>query len=102
MRMTRIFSVCIFVPVRWRLTEPNGRRVVDRATFAALRSQPVACATGKPLGAAGKAAGLLVYDPLTHGYAFLWKTSRSWRGSCRLMTLELVDGQQHQALLRFR
>jgi hypothetical protein len=34
-------------------------------------------------------------------YKYLWRTDRSWAGSCRKMTLTLVDGSSHEALFRF-
>ncbi len=35
-------------------------------------------------------------------YTYVWKTQRSWAGQCRLFTLTTVDGEEHQALFRFR
>jgi hypothetical protein len=32
-----------------------------------------------------------------HGYAFLWKTRRSWAGTCRQLILGLDDGTVHRA-----
>lgn len=92
----------LVVPVRWGLTGADGRRVLDRDTFAGLHSQQVACTTGEPLGAPVKAAGILLRDPFARGFTFLWITGRSWKGTCRLMTLELADGQLQHALLRFK
>lgn len=36
-----------------------------------------------------------------HGYVLLWKTSRSWAGSCRQLLLGLADGTVHRADYRF-
>ena len=33
-------------------------------------------------------------------YSYVWKTDKSWAGSCRQLTLRLADGPQ--ALFQFR
>ena len=43
----------------------------------------------------------LSYDPLTNQFKYNLKTAKSWAGKCRLMTLELTDGQQRYAQFRF-
>ena len=35
-------------------------------------------------------------------YTYVWKTDRSWAGSCRRLVLTLADGTTHQALFRFK
>jgi hypothetical protein len=44
---------------------------------------------------------VLLYDPLTDRYAFVWKTSGSWAGSCRRLVLQLDDGTTRTADFRF-
>ena len=34
-------------------------------------------------------------------YNYVWKTSPSWAGTCRRLTVTLVDGSTHEALFRF-
>ena len=34
-------------------------------------------------------------------YSFAWKTTKSWTG-CRLLTVALVDGTDHEAAFRFK
>ncbi len=43
----------------------------------------------------------LVYDRLTRSYIYLWKTDRSWAGTCRTFTLALADGTTHTAQFIF-
>ena len=43
----------------------------------------------------------LQYDPLTDEYTYVWKTQKSWAGSCRILTFQLDDGSTHEALFSF-
>lgn len=43
----------------------------------------------------------LSYDAATSQYTYVWKTDKTWAGSCRLLTLTLVDGTSHQASFQF-
>jgi hypothetical protein len=42
----------------------------------------------------------LRYDPFADQYVYAWKTG-SWAGSCRKLSVKLVDGTVHSALFRF-
>jgi predicted extracellular nuclease len=44
----------------------------------------------------------LQYDPETGLYTFLWRTEKSWAGSCRTFVLGLADGTKHYVDVRFR
>ena len=41
------------------------------------------------------------HDLHTNQFKYNWKTAKSWAGSCRLMTLELMDGQKQYAQFLF-
>jgi hypothetical protein len=43
----------------------------------------------------------LQYDATTDTYTYVWKTSRSMAGTCRVFDLGLKDGTIHTALFRF-
>ena len=43
----------------------------------------------------------LSYDTTTGQYTYVWKTQKSWAGSCRQFTLRLSDGADHIALFMF-
>jgi hypothetical protein len=43
----------------------------------------------------------LSYDPGTNQYTYVWKTDKSWAGSCRKLTLRLVDGTDHIGYFNF-
>jgi hypothetical protein len=39
----------------------------------------------------------LQYDPGTGTYTYVWKTSKSWAGTCQQFDLRLTDGTDHTA-----
>ena len=43
----------------------------------------------------------LSYDPLTDQYNYVWKTDKSWAGSCRQLVVLLNDGTYHRANFNF-
>jgi hypothetical protein len=48
-----------------------------------------------------QAAAALKYNAKTERYTFTWKTEKSWKGSCRLLTLTFRDGTSAAVLFRF-
>jgi hypothetical protein len=66
----------------------------------------VSCTTGVPqddieqtVSAGGSS---LSYDPATGQYTYVWKTQKSWAGTCRQFVIVLVDGSVHRANFRFK
>jgi len=43
----------------------------------------------------------LSYDALADQYNYVWKTEASWAGTCRQLTVKLMDGTLHQANFKF-
>jgi hypothetical protein len=43
----------------------------------------------------------LTYDASSARYTYVWKTEKSWAGTCRKLTVKLVDGSEHVALFKF-
>jgi hypothetical protein len=35
-------------------------------------------------------------------YNYVWKTEKSWAGTCRLLVVKLIDGTEHQAMFKFK
>lgn len=69
------------------------------------QSQQVDCPASAVLApaeettAAGKST--LKYDAGKKQYIYIWKTEKSWAGTCRTFTLRLVDGSEHSASFSF-
>jgi alpha-tubulin suppressor-like RCC1 family protein len=69
-------------------------------------SQQVSCTAGAPedtveqtVTAGGSS---LSYDAATQQYAYIWKTDKGWSGTCRTLTVKLIDGTTHQASFKFK
>ena len=44
----------------------------------------------------------LTYDAVTDVYQFVWKSEKSWIGSCRQLSLMFADGTEYRATFQFR
>ena len=44
----------------------------------------------------------LSFDPLTNQYNYVWKTDKSWVGTCRQLTVKLIDGTLHYGNFKFK
>ena len=69
-------------------------------------SQPIACDSGNPQDAIETTVTVsnssLSYDPATDTYTYVWKTNKSWAGSCRQLVIKLSDGTEHKANFKFK
>jgi hypothetical protein len=43
----------------------------------------------------------LTFDAATQTYNYVWKTDKAWTGTCRELTLTLVDGKSYRANFQF-
>jgi CSLREA domain-containing protein len=69
-------------------------------------SGPIACDANEPgnviaetLSAGGSS---LSYDAASGQYSYVWKTDKSWKGTCRILVVKINDGTQHYAKFRFK
>jgi predicted extracellular nuclease len=91
------------IPVKFGLGGDKGLNI-----FAAgyPQSKKIACDLTAPLddieqtGTAGKSS--LSYDPLTSLYNYIWKTDKSWSGTCRQLIVKLIDGTSQYANFKFK
>ena len=44
----------------------------------------------------------LNYDTLADQYIYVWKTDKSWTGTCRQLQVQLNDGTLHTANFKFK
>jgi hypothetical protein len=42
----------------------------------------------------------LSYNPLAGQYTYVWKTEKTWSGTCRRLVLKFTDGQEKSADFR--
>jgi uncharacterized protein len=91
------------VPVKFSLGGNPGLDILKPGFPVSI---PAACTpngtSGSGTPTANPGGSGLTYDAATGQYTYLWKTDRSWSGTCRLLVVMLADGSTHEALFRFR
>jgi CSLREA domain-containing protein len=91
------------VPLKFSLAGDQGLGVIAQGHPV---SQQVACDEYKPAGSpeATKPANNngLSYNPDNGWYGYVWKTDKGWAGTCRALTIKLIDGTEHQAFFQFK
>jgi beta-glucosidase-like glycosyl hydrolase len=65
--------------------------------------QPIDCASGEPVGAPVPALSVpgLKYDPVLDQYIYLWKTDKSWAGTCAQLQVQVDYDTIHTANFAF-
>ncbi len=69
-------------------------------------SQQIACDSGAPLDdieetvTAGSSS--LSYDASSGKYNYVWKSVKTWVGTCRQLVVKLIDGTEHKANFKFK
>jgi len=91
------------IPVKFSLGGDRGL-MIFAAGYPA--SSPIACDVSEPgavieetVTAGGSS---LSYDASTDQYSYIWKTNKSWKGTCRMLVVGLEDGTRHFAKFRFK
>jgi hypothetical protein len=90
------------VPVKFSLGGDRGTEILAAGFPVSL---PMDCTTGDlspgvPTATAG--GSTLAYDASSGQYVYVWKTDRSWSGSCRRLVVQLADGTLHEAVFQFK
>jgi dipeptidyl aminopeptidase/acylaminoacyl peptidase len=83
--------------VKFSLDGDHGLGVVTQTTW-----QAATCGDWIPTGPATRADGRLSYIPSTDRYREIVSSSASWKGSCRLLRLDLNDGTHPEVRVHFR
>jgi hypothetical protein len=47
-------------------------------------------------------ASTLQFDPGSNQYTYVWKTDKSWAGTCRQLQMQLNDGSTQIANFKFK
>jgi hypothetical protein len=88
------------IPVKFSLSGNQGLAIMATGYPA---SKVVLCDTVDDAGADSieetvtAGASSLQYDATTDQYIYVWKTDKSWAGSCRQLQVQLTDGTRHVA-----
>jgi uncharacterized protein len=91
------------IPIKFSL---GGDKGLDIFATGFPVSMQVDCATGAVAAdsspTANPGSSGLSRDTATGKYLYVWKTEKSWKGTCRTLVVRLIDGSIHQALFGFR
>lgn len=91
------------VTVKFSLAGDQG---LDILVGGYPQSQQIDCDSGEPVAdsePASTAGGIsLVYDAAEDQYVYVWKTDKSWAGTCRRLGVFLKDGTHHYADFEFK
>jgi Tol biopolymer transport system component len=91
------------IPLKFGLGGYQGLNI-----FAAgyPKSMAVQCSASEPgdtidetVNAGGSS---LTFDTTTNLYKYVWKTEKSWKGTCRILVVRLSDGTDHFAKFSFK
>ena len=93
------------IPVKFSLTGNQGLNI-----FASgfPTSQTTSCSTlsSNPTSTIDQTAtagdSSLTYDATSDRYSYVWKTSSTWSGTCRVLNVALMDGTSHTAYFSFK
>jgi Thrombospondin type 3 repeat len=91
------------IPVRFSLGGDQGLAIFADGYPV---SSPITCNVNEP-GAVieetiNGGGSSLSYDAATDQYKYIWKTSKAWKETCRMLVVKFNDGSQHFAKFRFR
>jgi hypothetical protein len=84
----------------------GGDKGLDIFALGYPQSVQIACDTGAILGipeqTVNPGGSSLTYNPLTNQYTYPWKTIKGWAGTCRQLTVKLIDGTVQIANFQFK
>ncbi len=90
-------------PLRFSLGGDHGVAIFATGSPS---SRPVQCDSSLPSDpveqTVSAGASRLSYDAATDVYTYTWKTDKAWAGTCRELTVTLIDATIHSALFMFR
>ena len=91
------------VPVKFSLGSNLG---MDIFAGSGPFSQKTTCDSGAPVDAIETVVAAnqssLSYIASSNQYQFVWKTDKSWAGTCRTLSLHFADGSTHTAVFSFK
>jgi len=90
------------VPIRFGLGGDHGMAIFSAGY---PRAQVMQCVTGAPTDTIQETVtaggSSLSYDAASGLYTYVWKSERSWAGSCRQLQVKLADGELFTARFTF-
>ena len=95
------------VPVKFTLGGNMGLDVFYKTSDGSSypKSTRIACDSADPVDnieeTVSASSSGLSYDETTGQYTYVWKTSKSWAGTCRQLVVKLNDGKEYRTSFRF-
>jgi len=97
---TNVVNAGAVIPVKFSLGGDFGLGIFKAGSPT---SQQVNCSThalmGSPAAATSPGGNAFTYDGTQ--YQFNWKTNASWKNTCRVFTVQLIDNTTHTAYFQF-
>ena len=91
------------VAVKFNLGGNQGLAVLAAGSPSSSQVPCEAGQAGVPVaGEFSASVSGLKYDSLLDQYSYVWRTDRTWSGTCRHLTVDLVDGTAHVLAFRFK
>jgi serine protease AprX len=91
------------IPVKFSLGVDQGLAILAAGSPTSISMSCLTSQTTDPIEATATAGqSSLQYDPITAEYIYVWKTDKSWAGTCRRLDVTLADGTVHSATFQFR
>lgn len=91
------------IPVKFSLSGYQGLGIVVPGYPASGQITCNANEPGSEIEETANAGGsTLTYDAAADQYTYVWRTERTWQGTCRILVVRLSDGTDHFAKFRFR
>ena len=90
------------IPVKFSLSGNQGLSIFGSGYPSSKRMD---CNTGDDLDSIEETVtaggSSFQYDATTDQYTYVWKTDKTWAGTCRQLSVKLVDGTTHVADFKF-
>jgi hypothetical protein len=90
------------LPIKFSLTGDQGLSIIAAGY---PKSQVISCdlSTTNPMDATDTTGQSgLSYNAAADEYTYVWKTNKSWAGTCRVVTIQLNDGTVHELYFKFK
>ena len=91
------------IPVKFSLDGDQGLNIFATGYPA---SQPITCDSSLPFddieATVNAGSSTLSYDVANDEYNYVWKTKKTWAGTCRRLIVRLSDGTDHVANFQFK
>jgi len=91
------------IPVKFSLGGNQGLGILAAGSPA---SQQVVCSSTAPTDdletTSTSGSSSLSYDAASDTYSYVWKSDKSWAGTCRRLVVALDDGSTHVANFKFK